>query len=216
MKLEEDDGAEGIGEGLWIEAVDAYRTRPAHALALLRTLLTMRPGDWGTNALHAEVLIGLSRYEEALAILAPMRAMFSGPGAKAEESEVRAVLLALGRLYAEWGQREEAVNIYRELTQRFPEDSDGYIYGGGVLTRMGKLTEAEATYRRATECEEGCIDEAFLNLGFVLRAQERYEEARRCFERAIELDAEYEAAKLALDDLARAASASAHVPGPRE
>jgi tetratricopeptide (TPR) repeat protein len=38
----------------------------------------------------------------------------------------------------------------------------------------------------------------------VLRAQERYEEAAECFERALELDPKYAAAKKALRDVRRA------------
>jgi tetratricopeptide (TPR) repeat protein len=63
------------------------------------------------------------------------------------------------------------------------------------------LQDAAAVHRRATRCKEGCIDEAFLNLGFVLRALERYSEARKCFQRALEIDPKYKEAKEALADI---------------
>ena len=39
--------------------------------------------------------------------------------------------------------------------------------------RQGKLVQAEATHRRATQCSHGQIDEAYHNLGLVLRGQGR-------------------------------------------
>ena len=46
-----------------------------------------------------------------------------------------------------------------------------------------------------------CIDEAYLNLGLILRALGRYGEARQCFELALELDPEYQAAQDGIDDI---------------
>ena len=52
----------------------------------------------------------------------------------------------------------------------------------------------------ATECIEGCIDEGFLNLGLLMRAQERFDEAAKCFREAIHLNPSYRAAKKAPRD----------------
>ena len=51
-----------------------------------------------------------------------------------------------------------------------------------------------AAHRNATRCTKGAVDEAYFNLGLVLRAQERYQEALACFEKAIELTPDYEEA----------------------
>jgi hypothetical protein len=48
---------------------------------------------------------------------------------------------------------------------------------------------------------EGCIDEAWLNLGFVLRAQGRYFEALECFRRVLALEADDATAAAAVVDL---------------
>ena len=56
-------------------------------------------------------------------------------------------------------------------------------------------------YRQATRCTTGCTDEAFFNLGLVLRAQERFEEAAGCFREAIRIDPKYRVAKRALRDV---------------
>jgi tetratricopeptide (TPR) repeat protein len=49
-----------------------------------------------------------------------------------------------------------------------------------------------------------CVDEAYFNLGLILRAKERYQEALTCFENAIHLDPQYRVAKTAKRDVAAA------------
>jgi len=48
------------------------------------------------------------------------------------------------------------------------------------------------------------LDEAYLNLGLVLRAQERYKEALACFEKALELTPDYRKAITAKSDIEKA------------
>jgi tetratricopeptide (TPR) repeat protein len=47
------------------------------------------------------------------------------------------------------------------------------------------------------------VEEAYFNLGLILRAEGKYEEALECFERAIEIDPQYTLAKQARKDVAR-------------
>ena len=82
-----------------------------------------------------------------------------------------------------------------------PDEASGHIYIGGVLAKSGRLKEAETAHRVAIRCTQGCRDEAYLNLGLVLRAQERYDEAATCFEQALKLDPKYVAARKALRDV---------------
>jgi tetratricopeptide (TPR) repeat protein len=110
----------------------------------------------------------------------------------------------MGHLCKARGDYKSAAAWYRQAIEAVPREASGHIYLGGVLAKSGRLKEAEAAHRAATRCIEGCRDEAFLNLGLVLRAQERYEEAAECFERALELDPKYAAAKKALRDVRRA------------
>ena len=84
-----------------------------------------------------------------------------------------------------------------------PEDATYRIFLGGVLATQGRLHDAEEVHRLAIASVEGCIDEAYLNLGLVLRAQERFPEAADCFREAIRLDPEYRAARRALRDVER-------------
>jgi Flp pilus assembly protein TadD len=77
---------------------------------------------------------------------------------------------------------------YRRAVQARPTDATSYIYLGAMLAKNGRLDEAEVCHRQATGCLEGCIDEAYLNLGYVLRAQGRYLDALECFREASSRD----------------------------
>ena len=109
--------------------------------------------------------------------------------------------LYFGHLYKQKGNYKKAIEWYRKASDADPDSATYFIYLGGILATVGKLTEAEECHRYATKCKEGAIDEAYLNLGYVLRAQERYDEALLCFEKAIELDPKYKVAKAALKDM---------------
>lgn len=53
------------------------------------------------------------------------------------------------------------------------------------------------------ECSDGRLDEAHFNLGGYLSAQKRYEEARDCYLRALEIDPEYTIAQKRLAEVER-------------
>ena len=108
---------------------------------------------------------------------------------------------AMGRMFQDKGDDGPAEQWYRKSIEQNPKDAHGYIYLGALLARRGRLDEAERTHRHGTECKTGCIDEAWYNLGLVLRAQERYEEAESCFEKALSIDPNYRPAKAALRDV---------------
>jgi hypothetical protein len=55
--------------------------------------------------------------------------------------------------------------------------------------------------RRAITCREGCVGEAYWNLGLVVRAREQYLEALERFRAALAVDPDYTAAQEALVDV---------------
>jgi tetratricopeptide (TPR) repeat protein len=113
-------------------------------------------------------------------------------------------LCSMGHFHDGRGELARAARWYERAIDARPNHASGYIYLGGVLARQGRLREAERIHRRATEiCDEGCIDEAFLNLALVLRAQERFDEAAACLREAIRIDPEYADAKVVLRDVER-------------
>ena len=108
---------------------------------------------------------------------------------------------AMGHLFKASGDYGRAAEWFRRVIETDPDDAGGYIFLGAVLALQGRLAEAEEVHRRATQCAGGYLDEAFLNLGFVLRAQERFTEAAECFEEAISRDPDDRDAKRALRDV---------------
>jgi tetratricopeptide (TPR) repeat protein len=141
-------------------------------------------------------LVEIGRYEEAEQALA--KALDFAP-----EGKRHFPLWHLGHLFQYSGDYERAAHYFRESITAQPEDATGFIYLGAVLSRGGKLHEAEQAFREATQCSDGCIDEAYLNLGNVLRALERFQEAAECYREAIRLDRNYRAAKQGLRDCLR-------------
>ncbi len=111
----------------------------------------------------------------------------------------------MGHLFAERGNHEQALIWYRRMIEAAPKDPRGYVYLGGVLAMQGRLREAEEVHRAATErCDDKRgLGEAFLNLGLVLRGQERFDEAANSLREALRIDAKNQPAKKALRDVER-------------
>ncbi len=140
-------------------------------------------------------LMEMARYDEAQAALEYAIAHY--PPQKLWIPHTR-----MGHLFKFAGKYESAALWYRKVIDGFPNDATGHICLGGILAKQGLLQEAAEVHRSGTRCTEGCIDEAFLNLGYVLRAQEKFEEAGECFREAIRRDPKYREAKEALRDIA--------------
>ncbi|MBA3311841.1 MAG: tetratricopeptide repeat protein [Planctomycetota bacterium] len=177
----------------WIERAS---DRGCAALAVLRARrhLVRYPEDGFAWCALGVDLTSLARYEEAAAALA--KAIELCPSAAH-----RVLFTYWGRLYREAGDYEKAVDWYRKAIEAAPDEASGYLFLGAMLAKQGRLIEAEEIHRRATECTSGCIDEAYLNLGFVLRAQERFAEAADCFRETLRIDPEDKPAKRALRDV---------------
>lgn len=167
---------------------------PALTMCRARRYLNKFPQKGPAWLLLGIALIEMARYDEAEQAI--LKAIERCPPENLWIPYVR-----MGDLFKFAGDYEQAAEWYRKTIERFPQDASGYTYLGGVLARQGRLREAEEVHREGTRCIEGCLDEAFLNLGLVLRAQERFEEAAECFREAIQQDPEYRAAKKALRDV---------------
>lgn len=193
-------------EERWRE-IDVAEELPASQILLLQSFVRDYPDSSGAWRRLGQTLVDVSRFDEAFQALETARSL-------AEPGYLVFVYCALGNLFREKGDDGAAERWYREAITHRPDDTQGYIHLGGFYARRGRLAEAEAIHRRGTLCKKGCIDEAYLNLGFVLRAQKRFEEALACFQRAFEIDPQYKVARLAIRDVKRAATMSQSPPGP--
>ena len=144
---------------------------------------------------YGEMLYKLTRYEDAI------RVYEDALSRVADEDARWAIYNQLGHLYQYWGRPADAEPWFRKAIEADPEVTTSYIFLGACQARQGKLKEAEETHRAATLCKEGLKEEAYMNLGLVLRAQGRFWDAVDCFERAIELYPQYSSAIEALEDV---------------
>ncbi len=192
-------------ETRWNRLRAAHRSGlPALTIARARQLLDRHPDCGPAWKLLGSALIELARYDEAKAAI--RRALGLCPAEK-----LWIPLAEMGHLSKATGDLGGAAIWYRRAIDAAPEEAGAWIYLGGVLAQAGRLDEAEAALLAATRCEYGCRDEAYLNLGLVLRALDRHGEAALCFESALRIDPKYPAAKLALRDVRQALK----VPRPR-
>ncbi len=166
----------------------------AYALEMSRDLLQQWP-DYDIGwLLQGVMLYELARYDEAEKTL--RRAVQLIPDGSLDHGYVH-----LGHLCKDRGDYDDAERYYRKALELAPDNAGRHIFLGAVLARKGDLVAAEKVHRDGTRCPRGDIDEAYLNLGYVLRAQERYDEALDCFTKALELTPEYEEAIVAKRDI---------------
>ena len=113
-------------------------------------------------------------------------------------------------VFAQRGHRLEHMGDYSDSEEQHlmaheldPNDATYLIYAASVAFRRGDIQRAEDLALKAVDCPEGCIDEAHFNLGGYLLAHKRYEEARDCYLKALEIDSDYSIAKDRLSDVER-------------
>ena len=167
---------------------------PALTVRYARRFLFRYPDFGFAWLVLGEALIGFARYEEAEQAIA--KAIEHLP-----PKALRFAYSKMGHLFAEAGDHAQAADWDRRAIAVEPDHDSGRIYLGRLLIKRGRLLDAEEVFRHATGCKKGCIDEAYVYLGCVLRALERYHDAADSFREAIRLDPEYREAKRALRDV---------------
>ncbi len=163
-------------------------------LELSRRYLAAHPKSWLVLFYHARSLYEMARYTESLAVL--RRAARLCP-----PKMLCWIYSHFGHIHKKRGAFRFAEHWYRRAIEHSPSEAGLHTFLGALLASAGRLQEAEAVHRRATRCKQGCIDEAFLNLGLVLRALERYSDARKCFQRALDIDPKYKKARKEFTDV---------------
>ena len=169
----------------------------AFALELSRELLQEYP-DYNIGwMLQGVILYELARYDEAEQVL--HNAIQGVPLEHLPHGYVH-----LGHLCRERGDYDDAEKWYSKAIELDPDNAGRHIFLGALLAKRGDFSGAEVSHRDATRCSGSVVDEAYLNLGLVLRAQERYKEALACFEKALALTPDYQEAITAKADIEKA------------
>jgi tetratricopeptide (TPR) repeat protein len=167
---------------------------PALAVELGKLYLARYPDDAWALIYFGMALQSLARYGDA-------RAAYDRALALLPAEDHHRIYRQFGLVAQDQADIEGAEHWYRRAIQALPTDATPYIFLGAMLAKNGRLDEAEACHREATGCSEGCIDEAYLNLGYVLRAKGQYLDALECFREALSRDPLDRDAQEALEDV---------------
>lgn len=109
--------------------------------------------------------------------------------------------LQMGHLIEASGDFKRAAVWYRKAAKHKPGDATFHIFLGGNAWKRGLHKQAEAHLRRALKCSEGCLDEAYFNLGGIFLGRRNYAEAIKCYREALKIDPKYKIAKERLEDV---------------
>jgi Tfp pilus assembly protein PilF len=112
--------------------------------SLLRRTLELAPAFGAARANLATVLYKQNRFPEALEQL---DAVLAEGGDNPSQQNLKAAVL--GRI----GGYEEAIGLYRELTQRFPDHAKLWMSFGHMLKTVGDQDASVAAYRTALDIE---------------------------------------------------------------
>jgi tetratricopeptide (TPR) repeat protein len=168
--------------------------RPADAIELGKGAIAASAADFRTLMLFGMELQALARYGDALEA-------FQQAETLASYEEQILVYRQRGLLEQARANAPRALEWFELSVAAATDDATGHVYLGALLSKLGEFERAAFALRRGTECTRGAVDEAWLNLGYVLRAQEKYSDALQCFQQALSLDPDYSLAAAAIVDL---------------
>jgi tetratricopeptide (TPR) repeat protein len=108
--------------------------------------------------------------------------------------------LQMGNLLEARGDFKRAAMWYRKAAELRPNDATFHIYLGGNAWKRGRRKQAQRHFLRALKCPEGCLEEAYFNLGGILLGKSNYSEAIKYYREALKIDPKYKIAKERLAD----------------
>jgi tetratricopeptide (TPR) repeat protein len=148
----------------------------------------------------ADGLGGVARYPEAQVALRQAAQFIP---------ENRRWFLAVqwGHLYREKRDEKRAEAWYRRALALHPSTGT-HIFVGATLAKQGRFAEAMRHHQRAIalakDPKADAADEAYYNLGLILRAREKYAQAATALKQALRIDPKYKLAREALKDVEEA------------
>jgi tetratricopeptide (TPR) repeat protein len=179
---------------LWDKMMDEWNSNNVSCHLHFAKLYTSKfPNDmFGWIAL-SDALFGLARYPEA-------RSALKKADILCPKENLHVVYHQIGHLYREKGDYQSAEKWYRKAIES-KESTRNFIFLGACLAKQGKFPEAKKCHQKAIKIASEKPDEAYYNLGLIMRAEEKYEEALKNFEKTLELDPHFEAAEEARQDI---------------
>lgn len=110
------------------------------------------------------------------------------------------MLLPVAMEHHQNGRLDEAEKVYRQILDSQPDTFAAIHMLGVVYFQRGELVQAESLLKQAIEINAG-MAEVHYNLGCVLKATRRFEEARNSFMRALSQNPAFEKAQVRLIEL---------------
>lgn len=166
-----------------------------YSLVLSRELCQERPDNYLFQLYYATALRQLVRYQEAQEV---HTAVLSGCPS---EDLLILIYTEMGYLFKDQKDYQQAATYFQKAVDLEPEHAEYNILLGSIFARMGKFSQAKRCHQVAIQCSKGDIDEAYLNLGYILRAEEKYEDALDCFKKSVSIDPGYRSANIAIKDI---------------
>ncbi len=105
--------------------------------------------------------------------------------------------VSLGRLHSSLAKHDLALQEFQKALAINPRDSEAIKGMAGAYVRMGRIQDAEDSYKRAIALKPGYWD-GYNSLGFFYYNQKRYADAIKQFERVIQLTPDNAAAHSSL------------------
>ncbi|WP_028580491.1 tetratricopeptide repeat protein [Desulfogranum japonicum] len=182
---------------IWDQIMNEWDSDNISCHRLYAKLYTAKyPNDvFGWIAL-ADALSKIAKYDEARDALEKANLLSS-------KDHLHIVYHQIGHLYKEKGDHPLAERWYRKAVEA-KETTRNLIFLGACLAKQGKFTEAKKYHRKAIEVASDIPEEAYYNLGLIFNAEERFADAYKCFNKALDLDPEYTVAKDARADALKA------------
>jgi TPR repeat protein len=169
--------------------------RAAHVVELLQPYLRLRPNHGRAWFIYGECLRIVGRSQEAMDAL--LKALEFAP-----EQIKSNIFGRIGFLCRQHISPMTAEKWFKQATENTQKTIGwAWILRGANLAIMGEYEKALDCYQEALNLEDIDRDEVFLNMGLVLRAMKRYNEARLAFQEALKLNPTYQEAQWNLEGL---------------
>jgi len=182
---------------LWARIVRAWHgDTPGCHLELASRYTRKYPDNVAGWVALADVLARFALYEEASQALRRAHRLMP--------------LQERSKIYIQWGHfynkkcdLKQAERWYRRALRSRPT-TETLIFLGAILAKQGRFLAAKRCHCAAIRLATDPPDEAYYNLGLILRAERKYHQALECFERAIKIHPKYLIAKHARKDVLKA------------
>jgi tetratricopeptide (TPR) repeat protein len=132
---------------------------------------------------YACTLTELARFDEAL------RALKNALDFSDQEHH-DFIFVSIGEVYFDRADYLKAEKYFLKANALIPNEIIIHDFLGICAFRRGELQSAEERFQHALQCQDdpnNCREEVLFNLGGVLVALEKYEEAAECYQRALAL-----------------------------